>query len=256
MTDPLIQQAAHLVSESRCAVALTGAGISTPSGIPDFRSEGSGLWEKYDPMEVASIYGFKTKPESFYSWVTPLVEKLRNAQPNPAHLALARLESMGRLRSVITQNIDMLHTKAGSQRVHEMHGHLREATCITCYEIYPAEALIDEFLTNDHITVMRCQSCDGVLKPNVILYGEQLPQDVVRAAERDIQQSDLVIVAGSSLETYPVADLPRAAKANGARLILVNYDPTSYDKMAEVVIHGDVAEVLPRIVELVEKATV
>ena len=236
-------------------MALTGAGISTPSGIPDFRSEGSGLWENVDPMQVASLYGFVSNPEAFYEWVVPLVKTMRDAEPNPAHLALAHLEAMGKLRSVVTQNIDMLHSRAGSQRVHEMHGHLREATCIQCFAVYPAKELIDEFLADASKSAMRCVSCSGVLKPNVILYGEQLPMTVVAEAQRDVRQSDLMIVAGSSLETYPAADLPNDAKRHGARLILINYEPTSYDKMADVVIHGDVAEVLPQIVELVETKT-
>jgi NAD-dependent deacetylase len=253
MPGSLVAEAAAILRESQCVVALTGAGISTPSGIPDFRSEDSGLWTRFDPMQVASLYGFKTKPEAFYEWVRPLIQNCLNAQPNPAHVALAQLEAMGKLRSIITQNIDMLHTRAGSKHVHEMHGHMRDATCIECFGVYPAEQRIRDFLEDSTQTVIRCPSCKGILKPNVVLYGEQLPMDTVRAAERDIRQSDLVIVAGSSLETYPVADLPREAQSRGARLILINYDTTSYDKMADVVIHGDVAEVLPNIVELVEK---
>lgn len=248
----LIARAAELLQKSEYAVALTGAGISTPSGIPDFRSAESGLWEKHDPMVVASIMSFKLHPEAFYDWVRPLARVLIEAQPNPAHHALAHLEELGILKSVITQNIDTLHSRAGSRNVHEVHGHLREATCIECFTVYPAESLIQDFLHDESKTVLRCEKCGGVLKPNVILFGEQLPVRVLQAASRDTRQCDVMLIVGSSLEVYPVADLPRQARAGGARLILVDYEQTAYDKMADVVIHGDAAQVLPRIVEAVE----
>jgi NAD-dependent deacetylase len=249
---PEIEQAAQLLAKAEFAVALTGAGISTPSGIPDFRTRQSGLWAKYDPMIVASIYSFKHRPEEFYDWIRPLIRTMLEAQPNAAHIALARLEQLGRLQSIITQNIDLLHSRAGSTRVHEVHGHVREATCIDCYRVYPAQALMESFLADDSATVIRCPACNGVLKPNVILFGEQLPFAALEASERDARHCDLMLIAGSSLEVYPVADLPRKAHARGSKLILVNYDPTPYDDVAEVVIRGDVAEVLPKIVEALE----
>jgi len=252
MPPTAIQQAADLLIQAQFAVALTGAGISTRSGIPDFRSHGSGLWEKYDPMTVASITSFKVNPEAFYDWIRPLAQNLIDAHPNEAHTALARLEELGKLQSVITQNIDMLHTRAGSRTVHEVHGHLREATCIKCYRIFPSEQIISDFLADADQAVLRCPVCGGVLKPNVILFGEQLPFRVLEAAERDTRRCDVMLIAGTSLEVYPVADLPRQARACGAKLILIDHDSNSYDKMADVVINGDLAEILPQIVEAVE----
>lgn len=251
-TKYLIERAAHLLAGSNFNVALTGAGLSTPSGIPDYRSEASGLWTHQDAMQVASIVGFKHAPHIFYEWIAPYARVLLDAQPNPAHFALARMEAIGKLCSIVTQNIDMLHTKSGSKTVYEVHGHLREATCMECFTVYPSEALIDEFLHDDGKKVLHCEKCNGVLKPNVILYGEQLPARVFSAASRDARQCEVMLVAGSSLEVYPVAGLPQVAMQNRAKLIIVNYDPTPYDEVADVVIHADVAEVLPEIVECME----
>lgn len=252
MYEAEIQQAANMLLRSNHAVALTGAGISTPSGIPDFRSPDSGLWEKHDPMAVASLIGFRHRPDLFYQWLAPLAKTLMTAQPNPAHYALAKLETLGILKSVITQNIDLLHSKAGSKTVYEVHGHVREATCISCFTVYQAEPFMKEYLESGGTKILRCPSCGGVLKPNVILFGEQLPLNVFNAAKREIQQCDMMVIAGSSLEVYPVADMPRQARAAGAKLILINLSETDYDRVADVTIHGDVADFLPRIVQAVE----
>ncbi len=241
----LIARAAELICNARYAVAITGAGISVPSGIPDFRSPGSGLWEKYDPMEVASVHAFRHRPEAFFEWMRPLARLVMAAQPNPAHCALADLEAMGRLRAVITQNIDGLHQRGGSQRVLEIHGHVREATCIRCYAVFPSEQFIETFVTAGQVP--RCPRCTGVLKPNVILFGEQLPAQVLLQAQQEIRKCDLVLIAGSSLEVVPVADLPAWAHRSGARLIIVNIQPTYLDSQADVVLHADVAEILPQI---------
>jgi len=245
--DTLITRAAELLGQAHYAVVMTGAGHSTPSGIPDFRSPGSGLWSQVDPMEVASIFAFRQNPQAFYDWMRPLVRVMLEAQPNPAHLALARLEATGLIKAVITQNIDGLHQKAGSQRVHEVHGHMRAATCVRCYREVPADSLIEKFLEGGDVP--RC-SCGGVMKPNVILFGEQLPLQVLTAAQQDVQACDLMIVAGSSLEVEPAASLPLMAVGHGARLIIVNFQPTYLDDRADVVIHADVAYVLPRIADL------
>lgn len=243
-----IERAARLVAEADYVVSLTGAGHSTPSGIPDFRSPESGLWATYNPMAVASIFGFRQRPESFFEWARPLVNTLLEAKPNPAHKALADLETMGRMRAVITQNIDGLHQKAGSQRVLELHGHIREATCIRCYRIEPADRALADFIENGKIP--HCSSCGGIMKPNVILFGEQLPVSVLNAAWREAHTCDLMLVAGSSLTVAPACDLPKRALARGARAIIVNYQPTDLDPMADIVIRQDVAVVLPRIVAL------
>jgi NAD-dependent deacetylase len=231
-------------------IALTGAGHSTRSGIPDFRSPHSGLWEKANPMLVASIWGFRLNPRTFYDWIRPLVGRLLTASPNPAHLALADLEQMGYLKRIITQNIDNLHQRAGSRRVLELHGHLREATCIRCYKIVPIDASFEQTVLDGRVP--RCE-CGGVLKPNVILFGEQLPVRVLNAAMAEARNCDLILVAGSSLEVTPAADIPFVALESGAKAIIVNLEPTCLDDRADVVIHGDVALALPAIVEAVKQ---
>ena len=245
--DQLIARAADLLREAHYAVALSGAGISTPSGIPDFRSPDSGLWNRTDPFAVASIFAFRRRPEDFYDWIHPLARQVAQAQPNPAHLALAHLESAGLLREVITQNIDGLHQAAGSCNVHEVHGNLREATCMRCARVVSTDSLMADFIADHRIP--HC-TCGGVMKPNVVLFGEMLPTDTWSAAERAAARCDLMLVAGSSLEVEPVAGLPLLAADHGARLIIVNYEPTSMDRQADVVIHQDVALVLPRIAEV------
>jgi NAD-dependent deacetylase len=245
-----VQQAAQLLRHSRYAVALTGAGISTASGIPDFRSREIGMWEQRDPMNVASLISFRHRPDLFFEWMTPLFYKLIEAKPNPAHYALARLEALGIIKSVITQNIDLLHERAGSKNFYEVHGHIRQATCIHCFKMYSLEAYVEAFQACD--CVPRCANCRGLIKPNVILFGEQLPMQVIRAAEREVRQCDILLIAGTSLEVYPVADLPRKARQVGAKLILINYEATPIDDVADVTIHGDVAEILPRITEAME----
>jgi NAD-dependent deacetylase len=246
-TESLIKQAADLLRRTHRGVALTGAGHSTPSGIPDFRSPSSGLWEKVNPFEVASIFGFRLNPQAFFDWIRPLTYTMLNAEPNPAHHALAQLEKLGHLRAVITQNIDGLHTLAGSQRVYELHGHMREATCVECFKVYDAASVIPNFLETGDIP--RCPACQGILKPNVILFGEQLPVDVLRASQRAAKQCDAMIVVGSSLSVAPASELPLMALAHGAKLIIVNYEPTYIDAQADIVIHDDLAYVVPGIVE-------
>ncbi len=240
-----LQQAVGLLAESKYAVALTGAGISTPSGIPDFRSPDSGLWKNADPFESASIYAFRRRPQDFYDWIHPLARLIMAAQPNAAHFALAQLEARGILKGVITQNVDMLHGRAGSATVHEVHGHLREVTCMRCYKIFPAAAFLDDFVDSGEVPY--CEACGGVLKPNVILIGEQLPVSVVNQARRQIRNCDLMLIAGSSLEMAPAGDLPLLALESGARIIVINFEPTHIDNLADVVIRGDVVDVIPEI---------
>ncbi|MGD9029239.1 MAG: NAD-dependent deacylase [Anaerolineae bacterium] len=242
-----IQQVARLLRISHYPVALTGAGMSTPSGIPDFRSPESGLWEKVDPMQVASIYAFRRHPEAFYDWMRPLAQLVLQARANPGHLALAELEALGYLRAIITQNIDNLHQQAGSTEVLEIHGHVREATCIDCYHVQSTEDLSRDFLMSEAIP--RCLRCGGVMKPNAVLFGEQLPVDVYNAAIRHLDAADLLLIAGSSLEVVPVCRLPSRVYRQGGRLIVINLTPTMVDDVADVVIRGDVAEVLPRVAQ-------
>lgn len=244
--DASIDRAIGLLGDARHVVALTGAGISTPSGIPDFRSPRSGLWEKEeDMMEVASIYGFRHNPQAFYDWLRPLLDVILGAQPNPAHHALAQLEAAGRLEALITQNIDLLHTRSGSRHVYEVHGHLREIVCPACHQILPTEGHLEEFMATGKIP--HCGRCHHVMKPNVVLFGELLPWKTLKAAQRYARSADLMLVAGSSLEVAPAADLPELALENGARLVIINFLETHMDSQADVVIRADLAEVLPQL---------
>jgi len=248
-----IVQATELVAQRQHIVAFTGAGISTASGIPDYRSPNSGLWENADPMTVASIFGFRQNPQAFYNWVRPLTETILNARPNAAHVALAQLETAGKLQAIITQNIDMLHDRAGNKTVFALHGHMREATCIQCFAIVPGQPIIHKFIADGKVPY--CEECGGVLKPNVILYGEQLPARVFQAAEKAARHSDLFIVISSSLETGPANQLPYLAHRTGAAIIVVNREPTPADDIAEVVIQANAEEVLPAIIRHIGAAS-
>jgi NAD-dependent deacetylase len=229
---------ADLIRESRSTVALTGAGISVPSGIPDFRSPGTGLWENVDPMEVAHIDAFRGDPERFWSFYRPRFETLDEKQPNQAHAALAELEGQGLLDAVITQNIDRLHRKAGSRRLIEVHGSIDTSSCTECHRSYPLEE-VDSLFTNG---VAHCTGCAGLVKPDVVLFGELLPADAMHDAQALAERCDLLLCVGSSLEVYPVAGLPQIALATGARLGIVTQGPTPYDSDAEVKLEGDVVE--------------
>jgi NAD-dependent deacetylase len=243
-----IEDAAELVRKAKRAVVLTGAGISTPSGIPDFRSEGTGLWSRDEPLEVASLRTFRTAPERFFEWFRPLAGQIFFAQPNAAHIALAQLEQAGHVQTIITQNIDALHQKAGSTCVVETHGTLKTLTCTDCYQKYDADLYLKPFIEAGKIP--KC-SCNGILKPDVILFGEQLPHAAWVQAQRAVRQCDLMLVAGSSLEVLPVAGLPMQALDRGAHLIIVNNTSTYVNVRADVVIMDDVASTLPEIAKRV-----
>ena len=250
MADRLIHQAADMIRASSFVVALTGAGISTPSGIPDFRSPSSGMWNAVNPMVVASIWGFHEHPKQFYQWFQPLMRQIRAALPNPAHLALAEMERNGWLRLLLTQNIDGLHQLAGSQKVVELHGHLRSATCMKCRHQVPTDDLWPKAERGE---VLLCRECGGTLKPDVILFGEPLDHDCLREAQESALFCDLLIATGSSLEVEPAADLPHLARRSGARVILINRQPTVADSIADIVLRGDVATVLPELVQILRR---
>jgi NAD-dependent deacetylase len=235
--------AADLIIQAQRPVALTGAGISTPSGIPDFRSPGTGLWQRFNPMEVASLSAFRSQPEKFYVWIRPLLRTILEAVPNAAHIALADLEKKGCLTGVVTQNVDGLHQRAGSERVIEVHGNMRTATCVSCFRHFTTEPYIAALLQTGEIP--RCSDCGNILKPDVVLFEEQLPAAAVREAESLMSGVDLLIVVGSSLDVMPASMLPVAALNNGARLIILNHEPTYLDGRAEVILRQDVAEILP-----------
>jgi NAD-dependent deacetylase len=246
-TTTAIEFAADLFRQSKHAVVLTGAGLSTPSGIPDFRSEGTGLWSRDEPMEVASLGTFRVAPERFFQWFRPLADQIFHAQSNRAHQALSKLEQAGKIQAIITQNIDVLHQKAGSRSVIEMHGTLRTLTCTQCYHQVDADAYLRPFVEKGEIPL--CPKCAQVLKPDVILFGEQLPHVAWSRAQQEARACDLMMVAGSSLEVLPVAGLPMQALDHGAHLIIINNSPTYLNVRADVVILEDVAEVIPAIAE-------
>ena len=240
-----VEQAIDLLSAARHSVALTGAGISTPSGIPDFRGRGSGLWTEADPLAVASIWAFHDQPEQFYRWIRPVMVKALTAKPNAAHTALAALEQRGLLRAVITQNIDSLHLRAGSRRVLELHGHARTATCLACRHGVSSDPLWAAVLGG--IPPPPCPECGGRLKPDVILFGEPLPYDAISAAQHETLAADVMLIIGSSLEVLPAADLPLLARRRGATTILVNLTPTPLDDRIDVVIRADVVKTLQQL---------
>lgn len=244
-----IEYTAELLRKAKYAVVLTGAGISTPSGIPDFRSEGTGLWSRDEPLEVASLSTFRTDPERFFVWFRPLASQIFNAAPNPAHEALAELEKAGRIQCIITQNIDALHHKAGSRYVIEMHGTLRTLSCAQCFKKAEAKDYLQAFAEQGELP--RCPDCNGLLKPDVILFGEQLPQKAWYDAQRESRRCDLMLVAGSSLEVLPVAGLPMQAIDRGAHLVILNNAETYLNVRADVVIQEDVAAIMPAIAEQV-----
>ncbi len=242
MSHHMIEKAVQILRESQQVVALTGAGISRPSGIPDYRSSG-GLWGQVDPMEVASLQTFEVDPWSFYEWFQPLIEQFQEAQPNPAHLALARMERWGLLSAIVTQNIDGLHQLAGSREVYELHGHLRSATCMVCERKVDFKRLMRDVR---YSRTPLC-SCGGTFKPDIVLFDEPLPRGLFWLAHYAIEQCDALLIVGTSLEVYPVSEMPQLAMRSGARTIIVNLSETHIDSQADVVIREDVAFVLPEI---------
>jgi NAD-dependent protein deacetylase/lipoamidase len=246
-TQTALEDAAELLRKAKRVVVLTGAGFSTPSGIPDFRSEGTGLWSRDEPMEVASLNTFRTAPEKFFHWFRPLAGQIFDAQPNPAHVAVAEFERAGYRVIILTQNIDGLHQKAGSSQVIEMHGTIRTLSCTQCFQQFPSGNFLQPFIEQG--VTPQCPNCNGILKPDVILFGEQLPQSAWQAAQRATRQCDLMLVAGSSLEVLPVAGLPLQALDHGAHLIIINNTETYVNIRADIVIMDNVATVLPQIVK-------
>jgi NAD-dependent deacetylase len=243
---------AELIADSRQAVALTGAGISVPSGIPDFRSPGTGLWENVDPMEVAHIDVFHRDPGRFWHFYGDRFNRLADKLPNRAHRALAQLEQAGLLRAVVTQNIDRLHHKAGTRELIEVHGTIDHSSCLDCARRYPLEE-VSRRIESDAERVPRCD-CGRALKPDVVLFGEYLPHDALQRAEHLAGEADLILCVGSSLEVYPVAELPAMTLAAGGQVAIVTQGPTPFDHRAAVRCSGDVADELGSVLELLTLA--
>jgi NAD-dependent protein deacetylase/lipoamidase len=232
---------AELIGSAGSTVALSGAGISVPSGIPDFRSPGTGLWQRVDPMEVAHIEAFRADPARFWSFYGERFATLSGKQPNGAHHALARLEREGLLDAVITQNIDMLHRKAGTRELVEVHGSIQRCSCPACaaqVTLEKARAL----LAADVRGVPRCERCGAPLKPDVVLFGESLPAGAIERAQKLCVSADLLLCIGSSLEVHPAADLPVLTHRAGGAIAIITKGPTPLDDLAAVQLDGDLVE--------------
>jgi NAD-dependent deacetylase len=236
---------ADLISERRPCVVLTGAGVSTESGIPDFRSPG-GLWAEFDPLEYGSIEAFRRDPVKVWSVYRPRVKMLTEAEPNPAHRALAELERLGFVRAVVTQNIDLLHERAGSREVIEVHGSIRTSSCPGCGSSYRLEQVIELLESSE---APACPACGEVLKPDVVFFGELLPEDAIDQAYELARFARLLLVVGSTLEVWPVSQLPEETRAAGGVVAIVNKGPTSFDDRAAVKIEGSAGETLAALVE-------
>jgi NAD-dependent deacetylase len=237
---------AGLVREAGSVVALTGAGISVPSGIPDFRSPGTGLWENVDPMEVAHIDAWRRDPEGFWHFYGDRFATLEGKQPNGAHAALVELERRGHLDAVVTQNIDMLHRKAGTNVLVEVHGTIEHSSCLACGARQPL-AETRRRLAADARGVPRCD-CGEPLKPDVVLFGEWLPEQALERAFALAAGADLLLCVGSSLEVHPVAQLPGITRANGGEVAVVTQGPTPWDDRAAVRLGGDVVAELQALI--------
>jgi NAD-dependent protein deacetylase/lipoamidase len=233
---------AELLRGARNAFVLTGAGVSVPSGIPDFRSPGTGIWEKVNPMEVAHIDAFRRAPDRFWQFYGERFAKLVDKQPNAAHEAIAELEQRGMIRGVVTQNVDRLHRRAGSRNVIEVHGSIEWSVCPECRGRTQIDRVIE--MLAEHAGAPECPACIAPLKPDVVLFGEMLPEDAIGDAYALAAEADLIVCVGSSLEVFPVASLPGMTRDGGGRVALVTQGPTPYDDDAEVKLTGDVVDEL------------
>jgi NAD-dependent deacetylase len=241
-----VERLASLIREAGSVVALTGAGISVPSGIPDFRSPGTGLWENVDPMEVAHIDAWRADPERFWHFYGSRFQTLEGKAPNGAHEALVELERRGRLDAIITQNIDRLHRRAGSRRLIEVHGSIDTSSCLDCGAAYPI-AQVRARLADSPVSVPACD-CGQPLKPDVVLFGEWLPQAALEEAYALAAGADVLLCVGSSLEVHPIAQLPGVTRQNGGAVAIVTQGPTPWDGRAAVRLDGDVVAELQAVV--------
>jgi NAD-dependent deacetylase len=231
---------ADLIRSNQPCVVLTGAGVSTESGVPDFRSP-TGLWAQFDPLEYGSIEAFRRDPEKVWRFYAPRFSMLTEAEPNDAHLALARLERAGFVQAVVTQNIDLLHSRAGSREVVEVHGSIRTSTCPRCgarYELPRVLALLED------AGAPACAECGAVLKPDVVFFGELLPEGAIERAFALAREARLLLVAGSALEVHPVAGLPLETLDTGGAVVIVNLGPTPFDSRAELRVEAYAGETL------------
>ena len=229
----------ELLEKTRGGVAFTGAGISTESGIPDYRSPGTGVWEKMD-QSVVSLSGFLRNPENYYSYAMESYPARAAAEPNAGHYALARLEKKGWLGGVITQNVDGLHTKAGSENVFELHGSLRRVVCLRCREHFPMADAMSRVAGGENPPL--CLRCGGILKPDAVFFGEALPREQWEKSTDLVSESEVLVVMGSSLLVAPASGLPRLALSRGAALVIINLQETPFDDEADMVIRRRIGE--------------
>ncbi|MFX1418045.1 MAG: NAD-dependent deacetylase [Promethearchaeota archaeon] len=246
-----IRRAAELLYQSKNAIVLTGAGISTESGIPDFRGE-SGIWEKYKPEKYGTIQAFLRDPSKFWKMAEDIAPTLFSAEPNPGHYAIADLEKKNIIKAVITQNVDQLHQKAGSVIVYEVHGNINRFNCLGCRASYNKEQLLRKLKKEKH-KAPGCDYCGAPLKPSAVLFGENLPNFEKYMSIDLAKKSDLMLIAGSSLEVAPVCDLPLYTLHGGGKLIIVNDEPTSLDQRADIIFNNKTGTILPLIVEEINK---
>jgi NAD-dependent deacetylase len=249
-----IEQIAQWITESKRTVAFSGAGLSTESGIPDFRSPG-GIWDRYDPEDFyfQNFLASEASREKYWQMATEMYEPMKKAQPNLAHLAIAEMEKSGKLDCVITQNIDGLHFKAGNseEKVIQLHGTAMVVSCLNCGKKYDRDEIQERLRKG--LKVPYCDDCHGPLKPATISFGQSMPERETQEAYHRSSLCDLFIVIGSSLVVQPAASMPLVAKRNGAKLVIINRDPTPYDDMADSVIHGQAGPTMASIMEKVKK---
>jgi len=231
---------ARLIRANQPCIVLTGAGVSTESGIPDFRSP-TGIWAEFDPAEYASLPAFRADPAKVWRFYKPRIAMLSEAEPNAAHLALAALERAGFVEAVVTQNIDLLHERAGSRNFVEVHGSIRTASCPSCGSSYPHAAIVAKL---EHADAPSCDTCGAILKPDVVFFGELLPADAIERAFELARRARLLLVVGSSLEVHPVAALPEETLVAGGGVAIVTKGPTPYDGRADLKLEENAAIVL------------
>ncbi len=247
--DLKLENLAQLIMDLNDIVALTGAGMSTESGIADFRSPGTGLWEKVDPYEFASINSYMANTSKNLEFMLETGRNIFRARPNRGHKTLTKLQKLGKLKGVLTQNIDRLHHKAHTKNIVELHGNAYEAKCLSCGQIYEITVMVNQVMKGS--PTPSCEKCSGLLKPNAIFFGEPLKAETLQAADEMITDCDLLLVLGSSLVVYPVALYPQKALSFGAKLAIINIQETDMDSAAEVVIHDEIGDVLTKVISLV-----
>ena len=249
-----LKQVARWIAASKRVIVFSGAGLSTESGIPDFRSPG-GVWDRYNPEDFyfQNFLASETSREKYWRMATEMYEPIRMAQPNQAHLAIAELENLGKLDCVITQNIDGLHFKAGNseERVIQLHGTATFVSCLSCKKRFDRDEIQERIKKGEKAP--RCDNCDGLLKPATISFGQSMPEKETEEAYHRSSLCDLFLVIGSSLVVQPAASMPLIAKRNGAKLVILNRDPTPYDDMADLIIHGQAGPAMASILEYVKR---